>query len=306
MDETREWLDVRSGGAGTSGRAMSGRGETRTPREPIVARIESGLAEVPGYERLAAAAFIGEVFVKTIRAAFTPPFSWWRDMLDECDLAVRRCSLPLILSLLFFAVGIVVTLIAGLLGALGTIDRTGAGMVTGWPRETGYWVTAMVFAGVVGSSVTADLGARKIREELDAMSVLGVDYIRTLVVPRVVAVTLIAPVLGLLAIGLAIGTIYLISPFLLPNATYHAYLDSARSIINVGDVLSLILRMLVTGLLVGVVSCAKGLSVKGGAEGVGRAVNQSVLITFLSIWVLNSLWNAVFLPTFPNVTILKG
>lgn len=273
----------------------------RTP-----ASIDERVSQAPGYSRLESAAAIGMLLAKTLRAAVTPPFNYWGDTLDECDLAVRRCWLPLTLSILFFAIGIVVTLIAGLIGALGTIDRTGAGMVTGWPRETGYWVSAMVFAGVVGSAVTADLGARRIREELDAMSVLGVDVIRKLIVPRVLALTLMAPVFTTMAIAIAIGVIYGVGPLLLPNETYHAYLDSAHSIINVPDLVSLVLRSIVTGLFVGVVSCSKGMEVKGGAEGVGRAVNQAVLITFLGIWILNSLWNAVFLPTFPDVSVLKG
>jgi phospholipid/cholesterol/gamma-HCH transport system permease protein len=164
----------------------------------------------------------------------------------------------------------------------------------------------MIFAGVVGSSITADLGARKIREELDAMSVLGVDMVRTLVVPRIVALTLMAPVLGALALTLAVGGIFVLSPILLPNATHPAYVDSLRSIINAADIFSFALRCMITGLFVGVVCCAKGLGTSGGAEGVGRAVNQAVLITFMGIWVLNSLWNAVFLPTFPDVSILRG
>src|SRR5437762_2079126 len=157
---------------------------------------------MPGYRRLEAAGEMGTLLVRAARAAVTPPYSWGGELLEQCSITARRCVSPLTLSIFFFAVGGVVTIIAGVLVILGTVDRTGAGNIVGWPRETGYWVTAMMFAGVV--------------------------------------------------------------------------------------------------------CCAKGLSSKGGAEGVGRAVNQAVFITFLGIWVLNCLWNAAFLPNFPDVTVLRG
>ncbi|WP_205698813.1 ABC transporter permease [Conexibacter sp. SYSU D00693] len=276
------------------------------PTKAAPASFEDRLPRLPAYGRLEAAGQMGALLLRATRVACTPPFSWRGELLTQCSITARRCAGPLVLSIGFFAVGGVITLIAGILGTLGTIDRTGAGMVVGWPRETAYWVSAMVFAGVVGSAMTADLGARKIREELDALTVLGIDSMRTLVVPRIVALTLMAPLLGLLGLFVGIGTIFLLSPTLLPNASWADYLDSARATINPADMASFVLRLMVTGLFVGVVCCAKGMNASGGAEGVGRAVNQAVLITFLGIWILNCLWNAVFLPNFPDVTVLRG
>jgi phospholipid/cholesterol/gamma-HCH transport system permease protein len=62
----------------------------------------------------------------------------------------------------------------------------------------------------------------------------------------------------------------------------------------------------VTGVFVGVVCCYKGLSARGGAEGVGRAVNEAVLITFISLWAFGALWNSVFFALFPDVLTLRG
>ncbi len=268
--------------------------------------VEGRLTRVPGYRRLESAGFMGALLVQTVRAATTPPFKWRRDFVDQCELTIRRCTFPLMISIAFFAVGIIVTIIVGLLGALGTIDRNGAGQAIGWFREVAYWVTGMIFAGAVGSAVTADLGARKIREELDAMSVLGVDQVRTLVVPRVLALMVVAPVLGVIAAAEAMTLMYALGPMLAPNATYQGFLTAAHATANTGDVISFLLRCTITGLFVGIVCCAKGLTAKGGAEGVGRAVNEAVLITFLGLWILNGLWNAAFLPTFPDVTVLRG
>jgi phospholipid/cholesterol/gamma-HCH transport system permease protein len=249
---------------------------------------------------------MGSLLLRVLRVAVTPPFLWRRELLEQCSITVSRSLGPMTLSVFFFAAGGVITLIGGVLGVLGTIDRVGAGQVVGWPRETAYWVSAMVFAGVVGSSVTADIGARRIREELDAMTVLGVDFTRTLIVPRVLALTLMAPILGLFANFIGQGTVYVLGPYMLANTSRTDYLDSVLATINVTDLASFVLRCVLTGLFVGVVCCAKGLHTRGGAEGVGRAVNEAVLITFLGIWILNCVWNAAFLPNFPDVTVLRG
>jgi phospholipid/cholesterol/gamma-HCH transport system permease protein len=261
---------------------------------------------MPGYARLESVTGMWDLFVRTVRATFSRPFVWKEDFRAECALAFKRCSFPLFLSISFFSIGLVITTIAGILELLGTSDRTGGGMVTGWPRETGYWVTSMVFAGVVGSAMTADLGARKIREELDAMSVLGVDYVKSLIVPRVLALTAVAPVLGLLAVLVGAGWIYVLGPIMVANLTPGAFVETAVSFITFEDYLSLILRCMVTGAFVGIVCSYKGVAARGGAEGVGRAVNEAVLITFISLWALNSLWNAVLLSQFPFLHVLRG
>jgi phospholipid/cholesterol/gamma-HCH transport system permease protein len=154
--------------------------------------------------------------------------------------------------------------------------------------------------------MTADLAARKVRDELDAVAVLGVDTNKTLVVPRILALAFTAPVLGLIAVLTAMTVSYFAEPMLLPNLTQSAFIDSANAFINVPDVLSLVTRNAVGGVFVGAVCCYKGLNAKGGAEGVGRAVNEAVLITFVGLWILNSLWNAVFLANSPATQILRG
>jgi phospholipid/cholesterol/gamma-HCH transport system permease protein len=267
---------------------------------------EERLVATPGYTRLESLAGMAELCGSTIRAAVRPPYPWVRDFVHECALTIRRSIVPLVLSMSAFSIGIVVALIAGLLEAIGTIDRAGGGNITGWTREPGYWVTSMIFAGVVGSAITADLGARKVREELDAMRVLAIDPIKKLVVPRVLALAVMAPVLGLLAVLDAMAVSYFAYPMLLPNSTQAAFRDSTVAFMNSADLISLMAKLVVTGLFVGIVCCYKGLSAKGGAEGVGRAVNQAVLITFFWLWVLNSLWNAVFLANVPAVGVLRG
>jgi phospholipid/cholesterol/gamma-HCH transport system permease protein len=163
----------------------------------------------------------------------------------------------------------------------------------------------MIFAGVAGSAITADLGARKIREELDALAVLGVDRIRSLVVPRVFAMTIAAPVLGMLALTISQAVNYAVAPGHIgfPRSVFR---DSVVSNILPLDLYASILKYAIIGFFVGVVSCHKGLASKGGAEGVGRAVNQTVVIAFFGIWLINSLFNLAYLTMFPETAILRG
>jgi phospholipid/cholesterol/gamma-HCH transport system permease protein len=268
--------------------------------------IERKLSETPGWAAVETAGGIADLFVKTFKAAVKPPYTWRRDFLIESATGIRRCLVPALLSLIFFAIGAVVTTVAGILNVLGTLDRLPGGTVYGWPRETGYWVTAMVFAGCVGSAITADLGARKIRDELDAIRVLGIDPIKSLVVPRVLALTFIAPILGCIGLFTAMFSIYLVTPPMFENYTNADFFQTAGSFITASDLISALLRFIVTGLFVAVVACYKGLASKGGAEGVGRAVNECVVLCFLGLWTLNTLWNTLFLASFPQVQVLRG
>jgi phospholipid/cholesterol/gamma-HCH transport system permease protein len=268
--------------------------------------LEDWVVGQPGVGALVSAGGMARLFAVTVRQAALPPYPWTKDFVVQCSLATRRCMIPLLLANIMFAVGIGNTAVAGILQTLGTTERTGLGFGAAYPREVAYWATAMVFAGVVGSAVTADLGSRKIREELDALRVLGVDPVKQLVVPRVLALTVVAPLFGWIATFVGIGISALTAPLMFSNVTLHDYIASIKLAASSAEMISLTLRMIVTGAFVAIVASYKGLNAKGGAEGVGRAVNQSVVITFLSLWLLDVLWNSVYLSQFPQVQVLKG
>jgi phospholipid/cholesterol/gamma-HCH transport system permease protein len=269
-------------------------------------RLEERLPNFPGYPRLEVASGMGILFFELLRTLFTRPYNWLGDFVEECNSIVRRTLLPLVLSMSAFAVGTIVAIIGGIVVQIGTVDRAGGANITGWPREPGFWVTSMIVAGVAGSALTADLGARRIRDEIDALSVLGVDVRRTLMLPRVAAFVVITPVLGVIAVLNGMFLSYLLWPVLLPDLTRSAFIDSLDAFSSLADILSFVGRCAVTGLFIGVVCSYKGWATKGGAEGVGRAVNQAVLITFIGLWVLNGLWNVVFLSNVPSLQVLRG
>lgn len=279
---------------------------TTLPGRAAQPRLKDAVGRIPGLGQARAAGEFGELALKVIRLAFTPPYPWWRDAVVEFSLAVRRCIVPLVISMITFSIGIGVLYVGQIIGSLGTPDRLYGGLVLGFMREPSEWVTAMMFAGVAGSAMTADLGARKIRDELDALTVLGVDNVRTLVVPRVVAMTLVAPVLAFICLLTALVVLYILIPVVYPSVSYGSERAVGKSFLFGMDVMVLLFKMPICGFFVGMVSCYKGLTCGGGAEGVGKAVNSAVVIMFLGLWILNGLVNGAYLALFPNVLGLRG
>ena len=269
---------------------------------------DAGLASAPGYERLKRAGEMGGLALRVIRVAFTPPFWWFPECITQTSIALRRCFIPALLAMTAFGVGLACDFFGGIVRLLGTADRLGGGIGIGFLREPGVWVAIMILAGVAGSSMCADLGARKIREELDALKVLGVEEMRGLIVPRVVAMTLVGPLLGTFTVWVAWMSTYLAAPIAFHSSTLTpaAFIDSFKAFVSPLDLVNFVIKLACAGFLVGVVCCYKGVRSSGGAEGVGRAVNEAVLISFFGVWMINILFNTVFLSVFPSVSILKG
>jgi phospholipid/cholesterol/gamma-HCH transport system permease protein len=275
-----------------------------TSRAP---RSDFSIASLPGYERLASAGEMGELFVATVRAAFVPPYSWRREFVVQVSTTIRRCLAPAILSVVAFALGLLVYYVASIVQVLGTVDRIGGGMMIAFTREVAVWVALMILGGVAGSAMTADLASRKIREELDALEVLGVDTMRSLIVPRVLALVVAAPILGLICLFVALLSGYVTVPIAHPGyVTHAAFLETVKAFVSVGELANMMIKMAIAGLVVGIVSCQKGLSSKGGAEGVGRAVNEAVLVSFFALWTISIVGNTIFSTLFPSLSILKG
>jgi phospholipid/cholesterol/gamma-HCH transport system permease protein len=243
---------------------------------------------------------------RTVRLTARPPFPWAREAVKLLSIMARQTAVPLIVCHVVYMVGFGTILFGTLITDLGVAERQSGFLWIAWIRGPATWITAMVFAGVVGSSITADLGARKIREELDAIQVLGVDHIRTLVVPRIVATTVALPLFALLSMGLATGVNLALAPAI-GQIPVPVLVDNLVGSILVPDLLfPLLLKNAALGFLIGVVACVKGISAPGGAEGVGRAVNQTVVITFFSIWLFDCAFNIGYLTLLPDVSLLRG
>jgi phospholipid/cholesterol/gamma-HCH transport system permease protein len=196
--------------------------------------------------------------------------------------------------------GAVISLQLGsLVRQLGAPAFTGAAAVLAVVREAGPIVTALIIAGAGGSAICADLGSRKIREELDAMAVLGIDAVERLVTPRLFASMLVAVLLNGLVnvVGVAGGYIFNV---VIQGGTPGAYLASFQALGQLPDLLVGEFKALMFGAAAALVASYKGITAKGGPKGVGDAVNQSVVLTFMLLFVLNFVITAVYFQVVPQ------
>ena len=146
---------------------------------------------------------VGDMMIltgKTIVSAIRPPYPYGGEFMSQFLFALRLCWFPLLICTVAFGYGAPGLQAANFLTLFGALDRLGGFFVLASIREFAPWVDSMIVAGVAGTAVTADLGARKIREELDALQVLGVDPVKNLVVPRFLALMLVTGLLDVYAL----------------------------------------------------------------------------------------------------------
>jgi phospholipid/cholesterol/gamma-HCH transport system permease protein len=250
--------------------------------------MESGFAQVGN---------IFALFLDVVRKTFKRPFQL-REFIEQSWFIASVSILPSALVAIPF--GAVVALQTGsLIKQLGAESFSGATSVLATVQQAAPVVTALIIAGAAGSAVAADLGSRTIREEIDALEVLGVDPVQKLVVPRVLGMTLVALLLnGLVSVvGIAGGYFFNV---LLQGGTPGAYLASFSALAQLPDLWIGEIKAAVFGLIAGVIAAYKGLHPKGGPKGVGDAVNQSVVITFLVLFFVNLVLTLVYLQVVPS------
>ncbi len=232
----------------------------------------------------------------TARATFRRPFQW-REFVQQAWFIASVSILPTALVSIPF--GAVIALQLGSLAQqLGAQSFSGGASVLAVIREASPIVTALLISGAGGSAICADLGSRRIRDEIDAMEVLGISPVQRLVVPRVLAAMLVAVLLnGLVCVvGTAGGYFFNV---LLQGGTPGAYLASFSALAQLPDLYASELKALVFGALAGLVASYKGLAAGGGPKGVGDAVNQSVVITFMLLFMVNFVITAIYFQVVP-------
>jgi phospholipid/cholesterol/gamma-HCH transport system permease protein len=239
--------------------------------------------------------------LRALSALVTPPFAW-RETVIQMVFMLRVTIVP-VLAVNFFFGGAALG-IGGpdLLSQLGALDRTASFAAPGLLREFGVFLTGAVMAGVTGTTITAELGARKIREELEALEVLGVDIVRHMVVPRIVALTLVGLIILMLGFVAGIfGSIVFVT--LVHGAPTSAFLPQLLSNTSYLDLYGSALKTALFGVMIAVICCYKGLTVKGGAEGVGRGVNEAVVASLVGVFFLSLIYTYLFLGIFPDVSV---
>lgn len=234
--------------------------------------------------------------------SFVAPFSGKRGLRRHAffkQMVFMGNESLLIVAMVSASVGAVLALQAAYqLKQFGAVLYTGSLVSVSMTRELGPVVTAIVIAGRVGAAITAELGTMKVQEEVDALTTMGIPPIPFLVVPRILAILIMLPCLTILsyAIGMlggyVIGTLGLgINPNLYLQANFDALVPK--------DMLTGLAKSFVFALLVGLIATYTGLSVQGGAAGVGRATTQSVVASIFAIIIADGICTGVFYYVFP-------
>jgi phospholipid/cholesterol/gamma-HCH transport system permease protein len=214
------------------------------------------------------------------RAAVTPPFEF-RELFRQLD-EIGSKSLPLV-ALAGAAIGVVLSM-----ESLQSMTRFGAksllpaALLYSVVHEIGPIITALVVSGRVGAGIGAELASMKVTEQIDAIEASAVNPYRLLAATRILACTLMLPLLTLAAdfCGLLLGWVALA---LAEPLSFHQFINSGFKGSGFNDFLPPTFKTAVFGLIIGLIACFQGMRTRGGAEGVGRAATSSVVLSSLFV-----------------------
>ena len=176
----------------------------------------------------------------------------------------------------------------------GARSLTGSTVTLALARSIGPVFAALMMTARAGSSMSAEIGTMKVTEQVDALEAMAVEPLEYLVAPRILASTVMAPVLSACFTLMGMIGTYLVCVKLL-NINEGAFFERIYWYADPGDLLYGLLKSAVFGYVLAVVGCYKGLAVRGGAAGVGRATTESVVVSSVSILVLDYFLTAFFM-----------
>jgi phospholipid/cholesterol/gamma-HCH transport system permease protein len=219
------------------------------------------------------------------------------EFIQQCWFIAKVTLLPVVLVSIPF--GVIIALHVGSLAQqLGAEAHIGAAMVLAVVREAAPVATALLIAGAGGSAMTADLGSRRIRSELDAMEVMGVDPVHRLVLPRLAAATLVALLLNgvVSAAGIAGGWVMAVP---VQGGTSGAYFASFTELAQLADFWGALVKAALFGYIAAAIATHYGYNARGGPKAVGDAVNQAVVLTFIILFFVNFILTALYFNLVP-------
>jgi phospholipid/cholesterol/gamma-HCH transport system permease protein len=209
----------------------------------------------------------------------------FKEFFRQCYI-IGYQSLPLI-GLTGFIMGLVLTIqLRPSLVSYGVESQLPSMISIAIIKEMGPMITALIFAGKIGSSIGAELGSMRVTEQIDAMEVSGTNPFRYLVVTRVLATTLMLPVLVLLSDAIALYGSYL-GVNIRSVTSFHLFYFQVMDVLHFSDVLPAFIKTFFFGFAIGMVGCHKGYFSKKGTEGVGRSANTAVVVSSVMVFIID-------------------
>src|SRR5438876_11835420 len=208
-------------------------------------------------------------------------------------------SVPLV-GLVSFFLGLTMALLTGYqLQRFGT-ERLIPGLVAiAFTRELGPLITGIMLAARIGAAFTAELGTMQVSEEVEAIEAMGIGPLRFLVAPRMLALFLLMPCLSTVSNIAAVFASSLICKAYFSIA-FPYFLDLVKDSLLIRDIVTGVLKSFLFGLLIGAIACYRGLTVKGGAAGVGTATTSSVVTSIATVIGFDTMYNIVYTVFFPT------
>lgn len=270
-----------------------------------------GLAAIEGWTAgyirrhpLASVATVGDQFVvgvRTLQYLFADLFVGrfpWGEFVRQGAFMAGTSVVPTVLVAL--PIGVTLSIQFALLaGQVGATSLAGAASGLAVIRQAASLVAAVLMAAAVGSAITADLGSRTMREEIDAMEVMGVSVLRRLVVPRFAAAIMIGVALTGVVCFVGFLASYLFNVYF-QNGAPGSFVATFASFTTTGDMVLALFKAVLYGAIVAVVSCQKGLATKGGPTGVANSVNAAVVESILILMVVNVAISQLYTMLFPR------
>jgi phospholipid/cholesterol/gamma-HCH transport system permease protein len=237
---------------------------------------------------------VQEFFVLTgnaLRNIFRKPH-YGDDVVLQMD-SIGVGSLQIVFMTGFFSGAVMALQMSRALAQYGQVGKTGSLVSLTLVRELGPVLTAIMVAGRNASGMASELGSMKVTEQIDAMRALGTDPVQKLVTPRLIATSVMLPLLVVIAdfVGLFGG--WVISALFL-DLTSRQYWTSAWQTLEWNDVSQGLLKPLVFAVVISMIGCFYGLRTSGGTQGVGRATTQAVVTSTVLIFILDLLITKVF------------
>ena len=234
--------------------------------------------------------------MQTLYQIFVPPFKSYRVMVQIKKAGFD--SLPIVTLVSLFIGFIFALQSAYFMQRIGSEMYIASLVALAIVRELGPVITALVVAGRVGASITAELGSMQVTEQIDALEAFASNPIKYLVVPRFLALIIVMPLLTLFADIVGILGSYIICVYKL-GISSSMYLQVTFDSLLPKDLYTGLFKTIFFGMIIALISCYEGFKVEGGAEGVGQSTTRSVVLSFIAIIIADCFFTAIFYFIFP-------
>ncbi len=209
----------------------------------------------------------------------------WKETLYQIWFMISVTAVPAVMIAIPFGVVMAIQ-VGNILNQLGAQGLAGAASGLSIIAQASPIATGLLLGGAAASAIAADLGARTIREETDAMRVMGINPLNRLVVPRLLAAWIVAPMLNVLITIVAVVSAYMVASGtqgVTPGSFWLTFGAFTRPL----DVWLSLAKAVIFGTIIAVIGCQRGLEAKGGSRGVADAVNATVVLSVVLIFVVN-------------------